>query len=185
MADREDIKQVIGYLKLAFPNNYNPDVTSQPNTVDVMLDLLGHFPAELLRLAVRSTCAQPGRAFAPAPGEIRGEALSLLAASEGLPTAGDAWREVMRAVNDVGCQNNTPTFSHPLVKRAVQAIGFRNIGMSENVSVERAHFLKIYAEMLEESQRQAARLPEAQEFIRWQLEQRRQKELGVGDITRS
>ena len=65
MSTRKDIAEIIGYMKLAFPN-YSPDVTSPINTVDVLLDLLGDIPAETLKLAVRAACAEAGRAFAPA-----------------------------------------------------------------------------------------------------------------------
>ena len=68
MATREEIKKIIGYLKLVFPN-YNPDVTSTPNTVDVYEDLLGDLDGKMLEDAVREACKQD-RAFAPSPGEI-------------------------------------------------------------------------------------------------------------------
>jgi hypothetical protein len=73
MATREEIAQVIGYMKLVFPN-YNPDVTSHPNTIDVLEDLLGDMEVETLRAAVKSACMETDRAFAPSPGEIRGAA---------------------------------------------------------------------------------------------------------------
>jgi hypothetical protein len=76
MSMRKDIAEIIGYMKLAFPN-YAPDVTSPINTVDVLFDLLGDFPAETLGLAVRAACAEAGRAFAPAAGEIREMAIRL------------------------------------------------------------------------------------------------------------
>ncbi len=48
MSTRKDIAEVIGYMKLAFPN-YSPDVTSPINTLDVLSDLLGDIPTEILR----------------------------------------------------------------------------------------------------------------------------------------
>jgi hypothetical protein len=51
----------------------------------------------------------------------------------------------------------------------VRAIGIENIGMSEEVGVERAHFLKIYPQLAEERSAQEALLPEAQEYIRKQI----------------
>ena len=80
MATREEIAQIIGYMKLVFPN-YAPDVTSHPNTIDVYEDLLGDIEAEKLRAGVKATCKQP-RAFAPSPGEI-------IAAVENLPVRRD------------------------------------------------------------------------------------------------
>ncbi len=164
MASRDDIKNIIAYTKLAFPN-WNPDVTSPLNSVDVFHDLLGHLPVDVLKLAVRSCCAQPGRAFAPSPGEIIGMATSLHVKASGAPSAGEAWEEVQRTITDMGCHNGTPEFSYPLVRKAVQAVGFTNIGMSENIMVERAHFLKIYEQLLARSSEDAAMLPEAAEYV--------------------
>ena len=69
MATRDEVKSIIGYLILAFPN-YHPDLTSAPSTIDVYEDLLGDLDGETLRMAVREACKED-RAFAPAPGEIR------------------------------------------------------------------------------------------------------------------
>jgi len=37
----------------------------------------------------------------------------------------------MRVIVEQGCHNGTTEFSHPLVKKAVQAIGIVTLGMSE------------------------------------------------------
>jgi hypothetical protein len=168
MATREDIKKIVGFMILAFPN-YHPDLTEdQTNAIDVYTDLLGDLDANTLKLAVRSACAEPGRAFAPSAGEIRGMVVALQIKASGAPTAGEAWGEVMRLMTTVGCHGGTPDYSHPLIKKAVQAIGIENIGMSEDVMVERAHFLKIYAQLMERETENAAMLPEAIEYVQAQ-----------------
>jgi len=58
-------------------------------------------------------------------------------------TAGEAWGEVMRQVSKVGSYN-IPKFSSVVIQKCVDAIGWRNICLSEMPAVERAHFLKIY-----------------------------------------
>ena len=75
MANRDDIKSIIGYMALAY-QNFHPDLTSIPNTIDIFEDLLGDLEADVLRAAVKQACREP-RAFAPAPGEIRAVANSL------------------------------------------------------------------------------------------------------------
>jgi hypothetical protein len=164
MAVRDDIKTIIAYMAMVFPN-YQPSLDGEINAVDVLLDLLGDLPTETLQIAVKSCCAEPGRAFAPSAGEIRGMVVSLHVKAAGIPTAGEAWEEVMRAIRDVGCHNGTPDFSHPLIKKAVQAVGFTSIGMSEDVMVERAHFLKIYAQLVDREKDNAATLPVAAKYI--------------------
>lgn len=63
------------------------------------------------------------------------------------PTAGDAWAEVLGTFRG---SRSPESFSHPLVRRAVDAMGGRSeIGMSTAPDgVQRGQFLKIY-EMLE------------------------------------
>lgn len=63
--------------------------------MDVLLDLLGDIPAEILKLAIKSACAEPGRAFAPAVGEIRAAALELSVSALGIPNEFEAWAEVL------------------------------------------------------------------------------------------
>ena len=100
MSTRKDNAEIIGYMKLAFPN-YAPDVTSPINTLDVLLDLLGDIPAETLELAVRAACAEAGRAFAPAVGEIRAAALKLSISVLGIPNEFEAWAEVCKMPKDM------------------------------------------------------------------------------------
>lgn len=60
-----------------------------------------------------------------------------------LKTAGEAWAIVLRAVSKIGSYG-VPKFIDPSTQKSVDAIGWRNICLSENPMVERAHFLKIY-----------------------------------------
>ena len=60
---------------------------------------------------------------------------------------GEAWGEVRREVKRVGYMGK-PKFSGALVQKAVDCMGWVNICSSENSSVERAHFLKIYETLI-------------------------------------
>ena len=164
MTTRDEMRAIVGYMRKAF-SNYDPDLTSQTNTVDVLVDLLGDLPLDLLKLAVRTACVQPGREFAPSAGEIRGAVVELMMKASGAPTAGEAWEEVRLYIHFHGSQNGTPAFSHPLVAKTVRQIGLREIGMSENQGVERAHFMKMYNELMERERENTALLPEAVRFI--------------------
>lgn len=58
-------------------------------------------------------------------------------------TTPEAWAEVLQRVHSVGTYG-TPRFSNARIKRAVECIGWRNICMSDNPGIERAHFFKAY-----------------------------------------
>ena len=57
----------------------------------------------------------------------------------------EAWAEVMAQLDPY----RTPHYSDPLIHRAVKAIGYLNLCMSERIGVERAHFLQIYGAFLQ------------------------------------
>lgn len=164
MTTREDIKNLMAYMILAFPN-YHPALEGGTNTVDVLFDLLSDLPIDTLKTAVKACCAEPGRAFAPSAGEIRGAVAKMDAAASGLKSAGEAWQEVMDYIRGNGCHGAVPEFSHPAIKKAVQAIGLEEIGMSEDVMVERAHFLKIYADLSQRAMSEYSQLPQVTAYI--------------------
>ncbi len=58
-------------------------------------------------------------------------------------TSAEAWGKILRQVSSVGSYG-TPEFSSPKIKQAVECVGWRDICMSENIGVERAHFMRAY-----------------------------------------
>lgn len=70
------------------------------------------------------------------------------ALAENKLTAGEAWGQVMKEISHVGSWGR-PNFDNPIVAQAVDCMGWRTLCLSENISVERAHFLKIYVTLEE------------------------------------
>lgn len=164
MATRDEIKQVIAYTSLVFAN-YHPMLEGNPNTVDVLYDLLGDLPVDTLRVAVKSCCSEIGRAFAPSPGEIREAAIKLHMRASGVPTAAEAWGAIMESFRCTSF-DQPEILNHPLVIKAIHCMGgMHAIGMSENNMADRAHFLKIYDQLLERAQEDAAELPILTEYV--------------------
>lgn len=88
----------------------------------------------------------------PSAATVRREALrqsGMLA-----PSAAEAWWQVTRLLREIG-RYGRPEFADPTVKRAVEAIGWREICDSENQGVLRAHFIKLYDKLAEEHDRSA------------------------------
>ncbi len=173
MATRDEIKKVIGYIKLAFPN-YAPVVEGEVNSVDVFTDLLGDVDADLLWLAVKSCCTESKRAFAPSAGEIRGAALELTAQACGIPSAGEAWAEIVASFERMPGGNmagggHSPVLDHPVVVEAVREMGgYTALGVDyfDNLMANRAHFLRIYPDVLGRWKRDAGQLPAVAEYVR-------------------
>lgn len=164
MANRNDIKKIMAYMGMCFPN-YHPILEGEINAVDVLLDLLGDMDVEMLKVAVKACCTETGRAFAPSAGEIRGAAADLHARAAGLPTAGEAWGAVMDSFRRTSF-DQPALIQQPLVKEAIRCMGgLEVIGMSENNMVDRAHFLKIFEQLRERALRETLELPAISEYI--------------------
>jgi len=164
MADRTDIKKIMAYMGMCFPN-YHPLLEGEINAVDVLLDLLGDLDVEMLQAAVKACCTEPGRTFAPSAGEIRGAAANLHARAAGLPTAGEAWGAVMDSFRHTSF-DKPGLLDHPLLKEAIRCMGgLEVIGMSENNMADRAHFLKIFEQLRERAMRETLELPAITEYI--------------------
>lgn len=73
-------------------------------------------------------------------------------------SAGEAWAEVRAEIGRVGC-HGCPKFSDPLITMAASAVGWRDMCMSENIMIERAHFLKIYESLCNRKKEEATYLP--------------------------
>ncbi len=172
MATRDDIKKAIAYLKLVFPN-FNPILEGEPNSIDVYLDLLADLPAETLQAGIRACGSEIERAFAPSPGEIRGAAIKLHMKASDVPSAGEAWGEIIGSFERMPGGNmagggHTPILDHPLVRKAVHCMGGYSAlsnDFFDNQMANRAHFLRIYGDLLETWKDDAAELPALTDYI--------------------
>lgn len=80
----------------------------------------------------------------PTVAEIRETALTL-GSGETRP-GGDAWGDVLAAVGRYGCYRS-PAFEDPLVAKCVDALGWREICLSENQVADRARFIQLYDQL--------------------------------------
>ena len=110
-------------------------------TAAVWQKALGDLPLDNLEKAVFKIIVS--KKFFPSISEIRSEAVSFAAPLHPLPE--EAWAEVMAQLDPY----RTPRYSDPLIHRAVKAVGYLNLCMSERIGVERAHFLQIYGAFLQ------------------------------------
>lgn len=129
-----DTARLLAVLSAAFPH-----VAVTRETAEVYHETLGDLDADAARAAVRELLLVSDRW--PAPATIRrrvAERAGLLA-----PPPGAAWGEVLAAARTIGWVSR-PAFSHPAIERTVDALGWRNICLSEMPDTIRAHFLRAY-----------------------------------------
>lgn len=75
---------------------------------------------------------------------------------------GEGWEKVLTAIRKYGMYNIGAAMASldPMTRTAVERVGFREICLSENISVERANFRMVYENLAErEKTRQQVALP--------------------------
>ena len=133
-----EARRLVAVTLAAYPSMQEKDLSL---TAAVWQKMLGDLTMENLEKAVLKIIAT--KKFFPSISEIRSEAVSFAAPLHPLPE--EAWAEVMAQLDPY----RTPQYSDPLIHRAVKAIGYLNLCMSERIGVERAHFLQIYGAFLQ------------------------------------
>lgn len=131
-------------LVAAFPRQ---DVS--PETMKIYCEMLADLDHSRAQEAINRIIAS-GKFF-PTIAEIRA------AAVEGqtlMPDIEQAWGEVKRAISSQGRYRN-PEWSHSAITSAVDAIGWQTLCDSENIGIERAHFIKLYQAHAETEKRTA------------------------------
>lgn len=68
-----------------------------------------------------------------------------------LPDWSESWEQVIRAIRRYGSYNEAEALKSldNVTRQAVLRLGFRNLCMSENISVDRANFRMIYEQLVE------------------------------------
>ena len=133
-----EARRLVAVTLAAYPSMQEKDLSL---TAAVWQKALGDLPLDNLEKAVIKIIVS--KKFFPSISEIRSEAVSFAAPLHPLPE--EAWAEVMAQLDPY----RTPHYSDPLIQRAVKAVGYLNLCMSERIGVERAHFLQIYGAFLQ------------------------------------
>ena len=119
----------------SYPSMQNKD--PQP-IVTAWSMMLADIPQEILQAAVVKVCRDSE--YFPSVAQIVAAAAELDPRNEKLPTAAEAWEEVVQLIRDFG-PYRAPLYSCDTLKRAVRAIGWQQLCMGENPEADRAHFL--------------------------------------------
>lgn len=87
--------------------------------------------------------------WSPSIAELR-EVCATVTSGE-IPGWGDGWEKVLKAIRTHGMYNISGALNSldPLTRQAVERVGFREICLSENISVERANFRMVYENLAE------------------------------------
>jgi hypothetical protein len=132
------------------------------SAVEVYVRLLADIPGEVLERAALEHISRSN--YFPAIAELRSAAFDILEAISPIPTDYEAWGEVQSEIRRVG-HVGQPQFSHELIARAVELLGWRYLCLSENPVADRAHFVQAYQALREGKRRDTRRLQIVGDFI--------------------
>lgn len=154
---RIEVAKIVGALAAAFPH---AQITE--DTLRVYVAALADIPLDVLEVAANQCLAECE--FFPTVARLRDTALSLTTDLERQPTPFAAWGEVVEAIRRVGFYRE-PTFSTPLTAKAVSIMGWKELCLSDNQVADRAHFVKVYEQLLHRQKQEVRLLPEARGMI--------------------
>lgn len=172
MATNKTISQVLKVISAAYPR-----FELSEETVMVWAKFVSDLEDDLLEAAVAKFISSSDHAFPPSIPEIRRAASDIRQSVMGLPTAFEAWEEVMRAPHP----NPIPQFkdgkfveheeyvwSHPLVGMVAKQLGwwrtFPNLA-SDKVAIDRAHFFRAYEAACFKRMESETQLPNVTAYI--------------------
>ena len=131
--------------------------------------MLADLDPVVAKAAVIKVCRESD--YFPSVARIVAAAEELDPRNEKIPTAAEAWEEVEKLIIQFG-PYRAPQYSCDTVRRAVRAIGWRQLCMGENIEADRAHFLRLY-ESMKNKRKEAKEIEQVMKIA------------GVGDLIRA
>ncbi len=136
------------------------DTNPSPERTQVYYDTLNDLPFDVAMIAARKVIATLENPFLPMPAVFRGAAAEITGPK--IPPAPDAYAEVLRAIRLFGSYKQKEALESlsPLVRKAAEAIGWKDLCLSEEPDVIRGQFRMAY-ETLEKREVINTRTPQS------------------------
>lgn len=158
----ERIIKIMGVLHAAYPG-----FTFQENTVEVYCEMLRDLDPDLLEQAAKAHLVT-GKFF-PTIAELRGAVANLIERGLNVPSAMEAWGEVIDKMctegNTVDFGGGQPEFSNSLISRVVSYLGWNLLCLTDNMIADRARFIQAYEVELSRAREDMKFLPETHAAI--------------------
>lgn len=177
MAELIDIVTLTTKLAAAYPNWRIDDFTNE-----IYFEDLRDIPTDLLKVAAQHcrTSTSRDQRFAPSAGEIRQAAMEIKRQAEGIPSALEAWAELLKVPKSEETSRITDEkdergatiievtpyrWSHPLAQKVAYGMGFPKFPDWESESFERTAFLKAYQVELDRYMQSEAQPEDVKAYI--------------------
>lgn len=150
---REETIRVLSILKTAYPRFYS-DMSKKDaeTTIALWSAMFEDAQAQAVIVALKKLIAV--NTFPPTIAEVR-QALAEVRGNK-VADAGEAWEEICTAIRRYGYMRGEEALAsmQPATRTAAKRMDWHSLCMSENLTTERAHFLKIYGNIEKESKEQ-------------------------------
>lgn len=168
--NEKQIKQRI----VEIANYYNKPVTTA--TLDIYAQYLADMDEETFERAIDRHIQHSE--WMPKVSQIREAAMLNFVDRAGVPSPAEAWSETSRHLHDDKSVNvgtltnvnriNDHQWSHPIVKRAAEMLGWQDLWFSKNDNVvsNRARYMDTYKQLLTELKQQIQHTPDLRAAIR-------------------
>ena len=140
--------------------NAYPQSSIGKHTEEIYQRMLSDIPPDVLKAATLQHIATSK--YFPSIAELREIAFALSSEVSQMPTPFEAWEEVVSQIRRTGFYGK-PVFSNKLIARAVDCLDWQVLCSSENSIADRAHFVRVYEQLLEREVNESKMLPEARE----------------------
>jgi hypothetical protein len=164
-----EITKLVGVLAVAFPH-----AQMSLDSINLYVRMLKDIPLEVLDLAVQQCIVESE--FLPTIAKVRDQALNLCSDPTHTFSPLEAWGVVKEAIRKVGSYR-LPQFEDPIIAKAVDCIGWRELCLSENQIADRAHFSKIYEQLINRQREDAKWLPAVRKFRELKAAEQRRSEI--------
>lgn len=151
MANPETIANILTLLSAAYPSAKLAD-----ETPDLYERLLADIPDDILEAATLDHISKSP--FYPHVSDLRERAFAIKGDFHRLPPAAQAWGEITKLIITFG-RSNKPDIENPISARVVEALGWRELCMSENQVSDRARFIQAYDQYIERERNEQQTLP--------------------------
>lgn len=133
-------EQLLAVLQGAYPRTEFSD-----DTIDVYTAMLSDLDFKAAQVAVRQLIATSK--WLPTIAEIRRAVMDLV---DPLPSTEDAWIEVMQQARAYNLHSGRfPEFSHPVVAKAADAVGWHALCYTDNIAMLASQFRRAYESIRE------------------------------------
>ena len=156
---RAETAKILAVLAASYPKFEVDDIK-----VQVWHEMLGDLGYSVVNIAIKKLIMQ--NTFPPAIAEVRRATAELM--NPDRVTKPEAWGEVIRAIRNYGYYREKEAMASmsPITAQVVRYLGWREICLSEEPEILRAHFLKMYDQVAAREQKKQLLSPTMQTEIK-------------------